>query len=70
MQKGIAAGEDYLTIRNRRVAAIKAEARTKMRLFGCSGKADQSINGASENEALVQLVTKYICDSLRSEGKL
>lgn len=71
MQKGIAAGEDYLTIRNRRVAAIKAEARTKMRLFGCSGKADNnSFNGASENEALVQLVTKYICDSLRSEGKL
>ena len=71
MEKGLAAGEDYLTIRNRKVAAITAEARTKMRLFGCAGKADapQSPAGA-EQEALVRLVTQQICDSLRREGRL
>ena len=39
MQEGLAAGEDYLTIRNRKVKEITEEVRTKMRLFGCSGKA-------------------------------
>ena len=39
MQEGLAAGEDYLTIRNRKVAAMSENVRYKMRLFGCSGKA-------------------------------
>ena len=39
MQEGLATNEDYLTIRNRKVAAITEEVRTKMRLFGCTGKA-------------------------------
>ena len=39
MQEGLAAGEDYLTIRNRKVAAMSENVRYKMKLFGCSGKA-------------------------------
>ena len=67
MEAGIAAGEDYLTIRNRKVAAITAEARTKMRLFGSTGKADapKVSPTAAGDEALVGLVTKYICDVLK-----
>ena len=39
MKEGLAAGEDYLTIRNRKVAAMCENVRYKMKLFGCSGKA-------------------------------
>ena len=39
MREGLAAGEGYLDIRNRKVDAISAEAERKMRLFGCAGKA-------------------------------
>lgn len=39
MQAGLAAGEDYLTIRNRKVEEIKQTVMNKMRLFGCAGKA-------------------------------
>ena len=39
MQAGLDAGEDYLTIRNRKRDEIRREVITKMRLFGCSGKA-------------------------------
>lgn len=39
MQEGLDAGEEYLVIRNRKRDAIREEVRTKMRLFGCSGKA-------------------------------
>lgn len=39
MAEGISAGRDYLTIRNMKVEAIKEAVKTKMRLFGCEGKA-------------------------------
>lgn len=39
MAEGISAGRDYLTIRNMKVEAIKKAVKTKMRLFGCEGKA-------------------------------
>lgn len=39
MAEGISAGRDYLTIRNLKVEAIKEAVKTKMRLFGCEGKA-------------------------------
>ena len=39
MREGLAQGEGYLDIRNRKVAAISAEAERKMKIFGCSGKA-------------------------------
>ena len=39
MKERLAAGEDYLTIRNRKVAAMCENVRYKMKLFGCSGKA-------------------------------
>ncbi len=39
MQAGLEAGEDYLTIRNRKRDEIRREVIKKMRLFGCSGKA-------------------------------
>ena len=39
MQEGLDAGEEYLVIRNRKRDAIREEVRTKMRLFGCNGKA-------------------------------
>lgn len=39
IQDGLNAGEDYLKIRNRKVAAITEDVRAKMRLFGCAGKA-------------------------------
>ncbi len=39
MQAGLSAGEDYLTIRNRKVETIKETVMNKMRLFGCAGKA-------------------------------
>ncbi len=39
MQAGLAAGEDYLTIRNRKVEEMKKTVMNKMRLFGCAGKA-------------------------------
>ena len=39
MQAGLAAGEEYLTIRNRKVEEIKQTVMNKMRLFGCAGKA-------------------------------
>ncbi len=39
MVAGLEADEDYLKIRNRKVSAITEEARKKLRLFGCSGKA-------------------------------
>lgn len=39
MAEGISAGCDYLTIRNMKVEAIKEAVKTKMRLFGCEGKA-------------------------------
>ncbi len=69
MEKGLAAGEDYLTIRNRKVAAMTAEVRTKMRLFGCSGKADAQKESADpDKDALVRLVSKYVFDAL-SGGK-
>ena len=39
MAEGISAGRDYLTIRNMQVEAINEAVKTKMRLFGCEGKA-------------------------------
>ncbi len=39
MLAGLDAGEDYLTIRNRKVDAIKEAVKTKIALFGSSGKA-------------------------------
>lgn len=39
MKDGLAAGEEYLTIRNRKVDYIKEVVMNKMRLFGCAGKA-------------------------------
>lgn len=39
MAEGISAGRDYLTIRNMKVETIKEAVKTKMRLFGCEGKA-------------------------------
>lgn len=39
MAEGISAGRDYLTIRNMKVEAIREAVKTKMRLFGCEGKA-------------------------------
>lgn len=40
MQAGLAAGEKYLQIRNRKVEEIKQATMEKMRLFGSVGKAD------------------------------
>jgi hypothetical protein len=39
MADGLAAGEAYLTIRNRKVEYIKRAVMEKMRLFGSVGKA-------------------------------
>ena len=39
MAEGLAAGEAYLTIRNRKVEYIKRAVVEKMELFGCTGKA-------------------------------
>lgn len=39
MAEGISSGRDYLTIRNMKVETIKEAVKTKMRLFGCEGKA-------------------------------
>ncbi|MBE6778583.1 MAG: class II fructose-bisphosphate aldolase [Ruminococcaceae bacterium] len=39
MADGLAAGEEYLVIRNRKVEEIKKTVMNKMRLFGCAGKA-------------------------------
>lgn len=39
MKEGLEAGEGYLAIRNRKVAAIREAVKAKMRLFGCEGKA-------------------------------
>ena len=39
MAEGLAAGEAYLTIRNRKVAAIKEAVKEKMALFGSVGRA-------------------------------
>ena len=39
MAEGLAAGEAYLTIRNRKVAEMKRAVMEKMALFGCTGKA-------------------------------
>ncbi len=39
MSEGIAAGEDYLTIRNRRVSAICEATMMKLALFGSAGRA-------------------------------
>ena len=39
MTDGLAAGEAYLTIRNRKVEYIKRAVMEKMKLFGCTGKA-------------------------------
>ena len=39
MEKGIAEGKDYLTIRNMKVEEIKAAVMKKMELFGSKGKA-------------------------------
>ena len=39
MAEGLAAGESYLTIRNRKVAEMKRAVMEKMELFGCVGKA-------------------------------
>ena len=39
MADGLAAGEAYLTIRNRKVAEMKRAVMEKMALFGCTGKA-------------------------------
>ncbi len=39
MTEGLAAGEDYLTIRNRRVSAICEAAMMKIALFGSAGRA-------------------------------
>lgn len=39
MEKGLAEGKDYLTIRNMKVEAIKEAVKKKMILFGCDGKA-------------------------------
>ncbi len=39
MQKGLAAGEDYLTLRNRKVEAIKNAVKQKILLFGAAGRA-------------------------------
>ena len=39
MAEGLAAGEAYLTIRNRKVAEMKLAVIEKMALFGCTGKA-------------------------------
>ena len=39
MAEGLAAGEAYLTIRNRKVESIKRAVVEKMKLFGCTGRA-------------------------------
>ncbi len=39
MREGLAAGEDYLTIRNRKVAAIKEAVKKKILLFGSANRA-------------------------------
>ncbi len=39
MTEGLAAGEEYLVIRNRKVEEMKKTVMNKMRLFGCAGKA-------------------------------
>ncbi len=39
MEDGLSAGEDYLTIRNRKVAYIKDAVKAKIALFGSAGKA-------------------------------
>lgn len=39
MAEGLAAGEAYLTVRNRKVAEMKRAVMEKMALFGCTGKA-------------------------------
>jgi fructose-bisphosphate aldolase class II len=39
MREGIAEGLDYLSLRQRKTEAIKAEVKKKLELFGCAGKA-------------------------------
>ena len=38
MREGIAEGLDYLSLRQRKMEAIKAEVKKKLELFGCAGK--------------------------------
>lgn len=39
MREGLEAGIGYLELRNKKVAAIKEAVKTKMKLFGCEGRA-------------------------------
>ncbi|MBO7514147.1 MAG: class II fructose-bisphosphate aldolase, partial [Lachnospiraceae bacterium] len=38
IRSGIEEGLDYLSLRQRKVEAIKAEVKKKLTLFGCAGK--------------------------------